>query len=112
MPPKADMFSIEINVCFVPQADIHRRLALLVLDDLWCCYEPIVATERKRAVLTRMERIFPVTVSLALDRMSLELLPALTSTGPGSTSAYGTSSRPSTRNLRTTGVPIRITSLS
>jgi hypothetical protein len=31
-----------------------------------------------------MERIFPVTVSLELDRMSLELLPALTSTGPGS----------------------------
>jgi hypothetical protein len=31
-----------------------------------------------------MTRIFPVTVNLALDRMSLELLPALTSTGPGS----------------------------
>jgi hypothetical protein len=22
LPPKADMFSIEINVCFVPQGDI------------------------------------------------------------------------------------------
>ena len=25
LPPKADMFSIEINVCFVPQADVAPR---------------------------------------------------------------------------------------
>jgi hypothetical protein len=34
-----------------------------------------------------MTRVFPVTVNLAVDRMSLELLPALTSTGPGSSSS-------------------------
>jgi signal transduction histidine kinase len=33
---------------------------------------------------TLMTRIFPVTVTVALDRASLELLPALSSTGPGS----------------------------
>jgi hypothetical protein len=31
-----------------------------------------------------MARGCPVTVNVALDRISLELLPALTSTGPGS----------------------------
>jgi hypothetical protein len=31
-----------------------------------------------------MTRVFPVMVNLALDLISLELLPALTSTGPGS----------------------------
>jgi hypothetical protein len=25
LPPKADMFSVEIDVCFVPQADIRAR---------------------------------------------------------------------------------------
>jgi hypothetical protein len=26
LPPKADMFSVEINVCFVPQADISKSV--------------------------------------------------------------------------------------
>jgi hypothetical protein len=25
LPPKADMFSVEIDVCFVPEADIELR---------------------------------------------------------------------------------------
>ena len=47
-------------------------------------YEPIVATERNARSSPLMVRVFPVTVNVALERMSLELLPALTSTGPGS----------------------------
>ena len=26
LPPKADMFSVELDVCFVPLTDIHRSL--------------------------------------------------------------------------------------
>jgi hypothetical protein len=26
LPPKADMFSVEIDVCFVPEADINHHL--------------------------------------------------------------------------------------
>jgi hypothetical protein len=29
LPPKADMFSGEIDVCFVPEADIGRRQTCL-----------------------------------------------------------------------------------
>lgn len=47
-------------------------------------YLPIVAAERNARSSPLMTRVLPVTVSVALDRMSLELLPAVTSTGPGS----------------------------
>jgi hypothetical protein len=35
LPPKADMFGVEIDVCFVPQADIEaneRRVVLIDID--------------------------------------------------------------------------------
>src|SRR4029453_3688652 len=46
--------------------------------------QPPVATERNARSSPLMMRVVPVTVNVALDRMSLELLPTLTSTGPGS----------------------------
>jgi hypothetical protein len=55
----------------------HRQLPL-VPD------APTVETERNARSSPRITRVRPVTVNVALDRMSLELLPALTSTGPGS----------------------------
>ena len=47
-------------------------------------YEPIVATERNARSSPLIFRVFPVTVSVAVDRISVELLPALSSIGPGS----------------------------
>jgi hypothetical protein len=47
---------------------------------------PTVATDKNARSSPRIQRVYPVTVKVALDRMSLELLPALTSTGPGSRS--------------------------
>jgi hypothetical protein len=47
-------------------------------------FEPIVTMERNERCSPLIVRVFPVTVNLALDRMSFELLPTLTSTGPGS----------------------------
>ena len=44
----------------------------------------IVATERNARSSPLIVRVRAVTVTLAPDRMSLELMPALTSTGPGS----------------------------
>ena len=49
-----------------------------------CAHDPIVATEKNWRSSLRIVRDFPVTVNFAVDRMSLEVLPALTSTGPGS----------------------------
>ena len=58
---------------------VHPHAAMPLLGS-----EPIVATEKNARSSPLIERVFPVTVNLAADRMSLELLPALTSTGPGS----------------------------
>jgi len=44
-----------------------------------------LATDRNARCSSLMERVFLVTVNVALDRMSLELLSALNSTGQGST---------------------------
>ena len=34
LPPKADMFSVEIDVCFVPLTDIREALAVSSLPSL------------------------------------------------------------------------------
>jgi hypothetical protein len=47
-------------------------------------YEPIVTVERNAGSSPLMVRVSPVTVNVAVERMSMELLPALNSTGPGS----------------------------
>src|SRR5262249_49651903 len=47
-------------------------------------YALTFATERNARSSPLMTRVFPAMMILALDRMSLELLPALISTGPGS----------------------------
>jgi hypothetical protein len=45
-------------------------------------YELSVATKRNAKSSPLMTRVFPVTLNVALDRMSSGLLPTLTSTGP------------------------------
>jgi hypothetical protein len=50
----------------------------------WSCYEPTVAADRNARSSPLITRVCPVTVKVALARRSLELLPALSSTGPGS----------------------------
>lgn len=47
-------------------------------------HEATVATEKNLRSSPRMVRVVPVTVIVPLDRMSSELVPALTSIGPGS----------------------------
>jgi hypothetical protein len=47
-------------------------------------YDATVVSDRNARSSPRITRVFPVTVNFALDLMSLELLPALTSTGPDS----------------------------
>jgi hypothetical protein len=43
-----------------------------------------VAAEKKARSSPRITRVFPVTFSVAVDLISLELLPTLISIGPGS----------------------------
>ena len=63
-------------------------------------YELIVVTEKNLRSSPRMVRVLPVTVRLALDRMSSELLPALSSTDePGAEIVPNT--QPLSKNLRT-----------
>jgi hypothetical protein len=50
LPPKADMFSIEINVCFVPIADIGvgRFTLLFVIREPWMVFNVSDVTCRHR----------------------------------------------------------------
>jgi hypothetical protein len=43
LPPKADMLSVEINVCFVPLADIHGKP---ITDALQSCLNPASLGEK------------------------------------------------------------------
>jgi hypothetical protein len=64
--------------------DILASSLLLGLPAPWSCYGLTVATDGNARSSPLIVRAWPVTVKVALERRSSELLPALSSTGPGS----------------------------
>ena len=51
MPPKADMCGVEIDVCFVPKADIELHLAGLAATSFvfWAFFVGVVGAGRRYA---------------------------------------------------------------